>query len=80
MTLTELENELAKLKLHYHHYSLHGGYLEDGICLSDDYDDWKIYHCERVAKTVIGIFPNESDACEGMFCQIKKYSDYERWF
>lgn len=80
MTIFELDSKLANLKLPYRNYCLNGGYLEDGICLSKSNDIWEIYYCERGAKNVIGVFLNESDACEYMFCKYKKESDNNRWF
>lgn len=80
VTILELETELAKLKLPYRNYSLNGGYLEDGICLSPNKDIWEVYYCERGHKNVIGMFFNESDACEYMVCKYKKEADTNRWF
>lgn len=80
MTVSELEKELKKIKLRYQNYSLYGGYLEDGICLSQSNNIYEVYYCERARKYIYGLFLNESDACEYMFCEIKKQSDYNRWF
>ena len=80
MKIADLEIELNNLKLKNVKYSLGGGYLEDGTCISKEKDFWQVYYCERGSKNIIGMFPTENDACEYILCICKKESDQNRWF
>lgn len=74
MNRAELQTALDLAEVRTDVYCLDGGYRENTLCLEEADAVWLVYFCERGARSQLGSFANENDACRDVERRLLKDS------